>query len=82
MCQGSALKVFHVHRVVNVGDGVLRERLRWWSDYIACNSEHPNKICNIKTSKKILGVVRCQEGLPDAGVHILDGKGSPSGGKP
>jgi hypothetical protein len=31
---------------------VLRERLWWWSDYIACNSEHPNKICNIKTSKK------------------------------
>jgi hypothetical protein len=44
-----------VCRVVGVGDGMFRESLRWWSDYIACNSEHPNKICNKNAKKKIRG---------------------------
>jgi hypothetical protein len=34
---------------------MLGESLRWWLDYIACNSEHPNKICNKNIKKNIRG---------------------------
>jgi hypothetical protein len=61
---------------------MIRESLWWWSDYIVCNSEHPNMICNKKTSKRTLGAVRCRQGLPGTSVHILDRKASPPRGKP
>jgi hypothetical protein len=34
---------------------VLRESLWWWLDYIACNSEYSNKLCNKNIKKKIRG---------------------------
>jgi hypothetical protein len=55
MCRGSALRVGHAHCVVGIGDGVLGESLRWWSDYIDCNSEHPKKIAIKNIKKNIRG---------------------------
>jgi hypothetical protein len=69
-----------VRRVGCVGDGVLGEILWWWSYYIGYNSEHPNKICNKNIKKNIMGST--MSGLSDAGVHILDGKATPSCRKP
>jgi hypothetical protein len=63
-CRGSALGVGHVCRVVGVDDCVLRESLRWWLDYIACNSDHPNKICNKNSKKNIRGSMM-STGRPD-----------------
>jgi hypothetical protein len=44
-----------VHHVVGVSDGVLGESLWWWSNYIVCNSDHPNEICNKNFKKNIRG---------------------------
>jgi hypothetical protein len=54
-CRGFTLEVGHAHYVV--GDGVLRESLGWQLDYIACNSERPNKICNRNIKKNVRGDV-------------------------
>jgi hypothetical protein len=44
-----------VRHVIGVRDNVLGESLRWWSDYIACNSDHSNKISNKNIKKNIRG---------------------------
>jgi hypothetical protein len=57
MCRGFILRVCHARHVVGVGDGVVRESMQLWSDYIAYNSERPNKICNKNIKKNIRGIM-------------------------
>jgi hypothetical protein len=81
-CRGSTLRVGHAHRVVGVGDNVLGESLLWWSDYIVCNSEHPNKICNRKHKKEHLGQYYVDKGYPTPVCTSSMGRTHPPKGNP
>jgi hypothetical protein len=60
-----------VHCVVGVGvdDGVLGKSLWWWSDYVACNLEQPNKICKKNIKKNIRGSTMSTRVTPRRCAH-------------